>query len=186
MTQEFVSSNDYAEGAPNQEILPADSNPNTGWSTPLTQTDDEAAGEEDGKFHKLLDSEVSDEKTLELLTHTQKTFPMLRDFSDDELEGLGSDLSVLKFEAGETIMKQGENASFCAVLLQGGLRVHVSPTFNIVLAAGIFSLCSRLFFLFSLCSPLDLCSPIFFFLCSLISHLVSSYSSCFDSVLFVL
>ena len=68
-----------------------------------------------------MSSEVTPEQAIELLHQTQQVSPYFRDFDFQQLLDLSDELTILHFRAGETVLFQGQPATFFGVLLQGSL-----------------------------------------------------------------
>jgi CRP-like cAMP-binding protein len=64
---------------------------------------------------------VTEEQAIELLAQTQECSRYFRDFDFQQLLDLGNEMTILDFKEKETVLFQGEPASFFAVILQGSL-----------------------------------------------------------------
>ena len=80
--------------------------------------------EEQGEGERV--SDVDEETAINLLAKTQECSAHFRNFSPSELVTLARTLSVLRYKVDETLMYQGEPATFFAVVLAGS----VAPIVN--------------------------------------------------------
>ena len=93
-------------------------------------TVDKSAGEwkkggRESPFHNSMDpgllSDVKGEDAIELLARTQECSAYFRDFDFQQLLDLVSELTILYFKEGESVLQQGEPATFFGVILKGSL-----------------------------------------------------------------
>ena len=78
------------------------------------------AKERNGDDREVL-SGLEESEVLELLERSQQCSPHLRDLDAEELTALSREMTVLRFRAGETLVVQGEPATFFGVVLEGSL-----------------------------------------------------------------
>jgi CRP-like cAMP-binding protein len=71
-----------------------------------------------------------------LLLKVQQIDESFEVFSNHDINILSHTLSILSFEADETIIHYNEPASFCAIVLSGTLNAYVSPTLTVPLKEG--------------------------------------------------
>ena len=64
-------------------------------------------------------SDVDEETAIDLLAKTQECSKYFCDFSPQELVTLARTLTVLHFQVEDTVLYQGEPATFFAVVLEG-------------------------------------------------------------------
>lgn len=80
---------------------------------------------------KTLQSEVTKDDAVGLLTFVQSISTSFRGFSEDETVALAEYFSVMRFEAGQTIVEQGETGTWFGILLAGTLQCEIgSLTFT--------------------------------------------------------
>ena len=82
-----------------------------------------------------LQSEVSHEEAEGLLSNAQSVSTSFRGFSDDDLAVLAEHLSVMRFDAGQTVVQKGEVGSWFGLLLSGTLEITL-PGGSISVNAG--------------------------------------------------
>ena len=80
--------------------------------------DDEAEGGKT-KGGDSMRSDVDEEAAAGLLVRTQECSPLFRSFTQTEVSVLARTLPVVRFQAADTILHEGEVATFFAVVLDG-------------------------------------------------------------------
>ena len=96
--------------------------------------------EEDGERPPSPPTRLSSvEHVSDLLDAVQEHAPALREFDAEELEQLAADATHVRFEKGETVIYEGEAATFWAVLLEGSLDVHLGDDDTPIASRGVGS-----------------------------------------------
>ena len=72
-----------------------------------------------------MQSDVKEDEAIELLARTQECSTYFRDFDFQQLLDLVHELTILYFKEGETVLCQGEPATFFGVVLKGALMPMV-------------------------------------------------------------
>ena len=103
-------------------------------------------------YTKRLNSDVENSEAARLLEETSKTNALFNIFTPEDLLILAEIFAVLRFNEGEKIIEQGEEATFVGIILSGQFQAIVNEEMRVKLYQGdMLGKCSTVFVLVPRC-----------------------------------
>ena len=97
-----------------------------------TMQQDDAGDDEDAP---MLESEVSQVEAESMFTYVQSISTSFRGFTEEEVPSLVELFSVMRVEAGQTLVQRGEPGTWFGIILSGTIIVEL-PSFQVTLPIG--------------------------------------------------